>query len=89
MSTLARSVADYLAMRRGVGYALRQEGRLLADFVGYCQRRGITRVTTEAALGWATACREWRAATTACSSISTSGISSAASGVRRGGSWYA
>ena len=41
-------------MRRGVGYALRQEGRLLADFVGYCQRRGITRVTTEAALAWAT-----------------------------------
>ena len=54
MSTLARSAQDYLAMRRGVGYALRQEGRLLADFVGYCQRRGITRVTTEAALGWAT-----------------------------------
>jgi hypothetical protein len=41
MSTLAGSVADYLAMRRSVGYALRQEGRLLADFVAYCQRRGI------------------------------------------------
>ena len=54
MSTLARSAQDYLAMRRGVGYALRQEGRLLADFVGYCEGRGITRVTTEAALGWAT-----------------------------------
>ena len=54
MSTLAEAVEDYLAMRRSVGYALRQEGRLLADFVGYCQRRGITRVTTEAALGWAT-----------------------------------
>lgn len=41
-------------MRRSVGYTLRQEGRMLADFVGYCERRGITRVTTEAALGWAT-----------------------------------
>jgi integrase len=54
MSALARSAQDYLGMRRSVGYALRQEGRLLADFVGYCERRGITRVTTEAALGWAT-----------------------------------
>ena len=54
MSGLARSVQDYLVMRRGVGYALRQEGRMLAGFVGYCEHRGITRVTTEAALGWAT-----------------------------------
>ena len=54
MSALARSAQDYLGMRRSVGYALRQDGRMLADFVGYCERRGITRVTTEAALGWAT-----------------------------------
>ena len=54
MSALARSAQDYLTMRRSVGYALRQEGRLLADFVAYCERRGITRVTTQAALGWAT-----------------------------------
>jgi integrase/recombinase XerD len=54
MSTLAQSAQNYLEMRRGVGYALRQEGRMLANFVGYCEGRGITRVTTEAALGWAT-----------------------------------
>jgi hypothetical protein len=54
MSALARSAQDYLGMRRSVGYALRQEGRMLADFVGYCERRGLTRVDTEAALGWAT-----------------------------------
>lgn len=54
MSALARAAQDYLALRRGVGYALRQEGRMLAGFVGYCEHRGITRVTTEAALGWAT-----------------------------------
>ena len=41
-------------MRRGVGYVLRQEGRMLTDFVGYCERRGITRITTKTALGWAT-----------------------------------
>jgi integrase len=54
MSALARSAQDYLEMRRSVGYVLRQEWRMLADFVGYCERRGITRVTTEATLGWAT-----------------------------------
>jgi integrase len=54
MSTLARSARAYLEMRRSVGYALRQEGRMLADFVGYCEGRGITRVTTEVAFGWAT-----------------------------------
>jgi len=54
MSVLARSAQDYLQMRRSVGYVLRQEGRMLADFVGYCESRGITRVTTAAALGWAT-----------------------------------
>lgn len=41
-------------MRRGVGYALRQEGRMLASFVDYLERRGTTRVTIEAALEWAT-----------------------------------
>jgi integrase/recombinase XerD len=54
MSPLARSAQEYLAMRRGVGYLLRQEARMLTDFVGYCERRGITRITTETALGWAT-----------------------------------
>jgi integrase/recombinase XerD len=54
MSPLARSAQEYLAMRRGVGYVLRQEGRMLTDFVGYCECRGITRITAETALGWAT-----------------------------------
>jgi integrase len=55
MSALARSAEDYLAMRRGVGYTLRQEGRMLASFVGYLADRGVAHVTIEAALGWATA----------------------------------
>jgi integrase/recombinase XerD len=54
MSALARAAQDYLAMRRSVGYALRQEGRMLAQFVGYCEHRGLTRITTAVALGWAT-----------------------------------
>ena len=54
MSALHRSAGDYLAMRRAAGYQLRQAGRLLASFTGYLERRGMTRVTTEAALAWAT-----------------------------------
>lgn len=54
MSALTRAAQDYLAMRRSVGYTLHQEGRMLAQFVGYCEHRGLTRITTEAALGWAT-----------------------------------
>src|SRR5664279_5862884 len=54
MSTLSRSAEEYLAMRRGLGYTLRQEGRMLASFVEYMERRGITRLTLQAALGWAT-----------------------------------
>lgn len=55
MSALTRSVEDYLAMRRSLGYVLRQEGRLLTDFIAYLEARGATHVTIEAALGWATA----------------------------------
>ncbi|MGH3693969.1 MAG: tyrosine-type recombinase/integrase [Pseudonocardiaceae bacterium] len=54
MSVLTGAAQEYLAMRRSVGYALRHEDRMLAQFVGYCEHRGITRITTEAALGWAT-----------------------------------
>lgn len=54
MSALARAAQDYLAMRRGVGYTLAQEGRMLASFVDYLEDRGIAQVTVEAALGWAT-----------------------------------
>ena len=55
MSALARSAEDYLTIRRSVGYALQQEGRMLASFVDYLERRGATHVTIEAALAWATA----------------------------------
>ncbi len=55
MSTLSRSAEEYLAVRRGVGYALHQEGRMLASFVAELERHGATRVTIEAALAWATA----------------------------------
>jgi integrase len=54
MSELARSLQDYLKMRRALGFKLERSGQLLADFVGYLERGGAHRITTEAALIWAT-----------------------------------
>jgi integrase/recombinase XerD len=51
---LDHAVEDYLALRRSLGYKLRQESRLLASLAGYLQARGLDRVTVWAAVGWAT-----------------------------------
>jgi len=53
--TLMRTHAEqYLAMRRSLGYQLRSQGRLLLDFADQMDRAGQTRLTTIAALAWAT-----------------------------------
>jgi integrase len=49
----ALAVADYLALRRAMGYQLRMAGRLLADFAGYLARSGASAVTIQAATQWA------------------------------------
>jgi integrase/recombinase XerD len=49
-----REAADaYLAMRRALGYKLVTHGRLLMDFVGYCERCQAPAVTTALAVAWA------------------------------------
>jgi integrase/recombinase XerD len=48
------AVRDYLALRRSLGYQLRQEARLLGSLAAYLQSRGLDRVTVAAALSWAT-----------------------------------
>lgn len=45
---------DYLAMRRSLGYKLRGEGRMLADFARRLDEAGQATVTISAALAWAT-----------------------------------
>lgn len=54
MNGLAAGVEDYLGLRRSLGFALRDQDRLLADFVAYLATAGLDTVTTEAALAWAT-----------------------------------
>jgi integrase len=45
---------EYLAVRRTLGYKLRERGRLLRGFVEFAKREGADYVTTELALKWAT-----------------------------------
>ena len=53
MSRLLRHVDDYLALRRGLGFKLAKEGRLLPGFAAFAEARGAGTVTVELALGWA------------------------------------
>jgi integrase len=53
MTDLDQVVADYLTVRRSLGYKLAEHGRLLHDFVAYLAAAGSSTVTTELAVAWA------------------------------------
>ncbi|MDQ6805666.1 MAG: tyrosine-type recombinase/integrase [Actinomycetota bacterium] len=54
MSALGQAAAEYLALRRQLGYKLEAHGPLLAQFVAFLDARGETVITTPLALAWAT-----------------------------------
>ena len=54
MSALRQALADYLAVRRVLGYKLVQTEKLLAQFLTYVEDRGEDHLTTATALAWAT-----------------------------------
>ena len=53
MSPLAEASAEYLALRRAVGFKLERPGRLLGHFVAFAEAQGSPRVTVRLALEWA------------------------------------
>ena len=53
MTPLARALADYLSIRRALGYKLKNAAGLLAQFVEYLEKTGADTVTTERAASWA------------------------------------
>lgn len=53
MTTLRDTLADYLRIRRRLGFEMPQDGRLLEGFVGFLEQAGAERITTELALRWA------------------------------------
>jgi len=54
VSRLRNALADYLAVRRALGFKLARQERLLAQFVDYLERAGQEVVSVEHALAWAT-----------------------------------
>jgi integrase/recombinase XerD len=54
MSPLATALADYLTVRRRLGFKLVRAGQLLRDFVAFMDEHDATTVTTELAMAWAT-----------------------------------
>jgi hypothetical protein len=54
VSRLADRLADYLALRRSLGYKLERAGLLLAQFVTYLDAAEIESFTVADALAWAT-----------------------------------
>ena len=53
MSPLRDALADYLRLRRRLGFEMPQDGRLLEGFVKFLERAGAERITTDLALEWA------------------------------------
>jgi integrase len=50
---LRTPLRDYLALRRQLGFELKEAGWGLEDFVGFLERAGAERLTTELAVAWA------------------------------------
>jgi integrase len=54
MSTLAQALNDYIALRRALGFELREVAGCLRNFVAFAEVEGAGHITTELALRWAT-----------------------------------
>jgi integrase/recombinase XerD len=54
MTRFRQAAAEYLAVRRALGFKLKGYDRLLEDFLDYLERCGATTVTVQAAAAWAT-----------------------------------
>ena len=54
MSPLRQALADYLKIRRALGYKLERAEKLLAQYLDYLEGLGAETITIENALGWVT-----------------------------------
>jgi integrase/recombinase XerD len=53
MNTLRRSAQEYLAMRRALGFKLRDTGKRLLEFATFMEQRRASYITVPLALAWA------------------------------------
>src|SRR5262245_8452063 len=54
MMRLRRALADYLKVRRSLGFKLRAAGMLLPSFLAYLEQAGSPIITMSLAVEWAT-----------------------------------
>jgi integrase/recombinase XerD len=54
MTALREALAGYLDLRRGMGFKLDRDARLLAQFISYLEEGGAATVTVDSAVAWAT-----------------------------------
>jgi integrase/recombinase XerD len=54
MTALRQALAGYLDLRRGLGFKLARDEKLLEQFIGWLEQRGAATVTVADALAWAT-----------------------------------
>src|SRR3989442_12386541 len=54
MTGIRSAIADYLTVRRALGYKLEDHGWLLADFACFLEAHGASTITVDLALAWAT-----------------------------------
>jgi hypothetical protein len=47
VSTLRQAVAEYLTLRRGLGFKLHRPGAWLEQFVSFLEKRGASYITTQ------------------------------------------
>lgn len=65
MTVVGDAVADYLTIRRALGFKLVEHQRLLRDFATFLEQTGASTITIELAVAWAVRCRGtegWKAA---------------------------
>jgi integrase/recombinase XerD len=54
MKRLHQAVKDYLALRRSLGFKLREYGECLHDFVSFLKENGVSNITNKLAVEYAT-----------------------------------
>jgi integrase/recombinase XerD len=65
MTVVGDAVADYLTIRRALGFKLVEHQRLPRDFATFLEQTGASTITTELAVAWAGRCagtEGWKAA---------------------------
>jgi integrase/recombinase XerD len=53
VTALRQALVNYLDLRRSLGFGLVRDAKLLAQFLDYLNDRGVSTVSTEAAVAWA------------------------------------